>query len=74
MHVKQMQKFLRRIHYYGIEKSTHDQRIEWSWGCLRKESGPFWMDVFREMANDAGEPLPVFAEVSSTLPWYNSAL
>ena len=32
------------------------------------------MDVFREMANDAGEPLLIFAEVSSTLPWHNSAL
>ena len=65
VHVEQMQKFLRRNHndelsgdksfMYG--KSTHNQRIEWFWGCLRKESGQFWMDVFRDMASDAGEPL-----------------
>ena len=35
-HVKQMQKFLRRNHYDGIEKSTHNQGIEWSWGVLGK--------------------------------------
>jgi DNA-binding Lrp family transcriptional regulator len=62
-HVEQMQKFLRRNHVdphsgeksfmYG--KSTHNQRIEWFWGILRKEAGQFWMDLFADMACNNGE-------------------
>ncbi|KAK3099017.1 hypothetical protein FSP39_025318 [Pinctada imbricata] len=63
VHMEQMQKFLRRNHNdpYAKEKSflygksTHNQRIEWFWGILRKEMGQFWMDLFTEMANNAGE-------------------
>ena len=53
-YIEQMQTWLRRNHrdrlagensfLYG--KSTHNQRIEWFWGLLRKEIGQFWMDFF----------------------------
>uniref|UniRef100_A0A8W8K035 Integrase core domain-containing protein n=1 Tax=Magallana gigas TaxID=29159 RepID=A0A8W8K035_MAGGI len=59
-HVEQMQVFLRRNHQdelsgqksflYG--KSTHYQRIEWFWGCLRKKVGQFWMDLFQNLSSD----------------------
>ncbi|KAJ8319620.1 hypothetical protein KUTeg_002828 [Tegillarca granosa] len=55
-----LQKFLRRDHgdtfsgersfLYG--KSTHNQRIEWFWGLLRKEMGQYFMDLFAEFGND----------------------
>ena len=60
IYVEQMQKFLRRDHgdelsgprsfLYG--KSTHNQRIEWFWGLLRKEMGQFWMDTFKALSDD----------------------
>ncbi|KAL5007351.1 hypothetical protein ScPMuIL_016157 [Solemya velum] len=60
--IEQMQIFLRRNHgdelsgnksfMYG--NSTHNQRIEWFWGCLRKEMGQYWMDSFQELARDYG--------------------
>ena len=59
-YIEQMQIFLRRNHQdemsgpksflYG--KSTHNQRIEWFWGCLRKKVGQFWMDLFQGLSND----------------------
>ena len=59
-HVEQMQTFLRRNHtdelagnksfLYG--KSTHNQRIEWFWGCLRKEMGQFYMDLFSTLGDE----------------------
>ncbi|XP_061193724.1 uncharacterized protein LOC133201956 [Saccostrea echinata] len=59
-YVEQMQKFLRRDHadelagdksfLYG--KSTHNQRIEWFWGLLRREMGQYYMDMFSEFSRD----------------------
>ncbi|KAJ8318742.1 LOW QUALITY PROTEIN: hypothetical protein KUTeg_003833 [Tegillarca granosa] len=59
-YIADMQKFLRRDHgdtfsgersfLYG--KSTHNQRIEWFWGLLRKEMGQCFMDFFAEFGND----------------------
>ena len=59
-HVEQMQVFLRQDHQdnfagnrsflYG--KSTHNQRIEWFWGLLRKEMCNFWIELFRSFAGD----------------------
>ncbi|KAJ8319785.1 hypothetical protein KUTeg_001372 [Tegillarca granosa] len=59
-YIADMQKFLRRDHgdtfsgeksfLYG--KSTHNQRIEWFWGLLRKEMGQYFMDLFAEFGND----------------------
>lgn len=61
--IEQMQKFLRRNHddelsgersfLYG--KSTHNQRIEWFWGLLRKEMGQFYMDLFSELRQDQND-------------------
>ena len=80
VHVEQMQKFLRRNHndelsgdksfMYG--KSTHNQRIEWFWGALGKNqvsSGWMYFGTWQ-----VTQESPYFAEVSSTLSWYNSAL
>lgn len=62
-HIEQMQIFLRRNHQdelsgsksflYG--KSTHNQRIEWFWGCLRKKVGQFWMDLFQGLSTDIND-------------------
>ncbi|KAJ8303145.1 hypothetical protein KUTeg_019541 [Tegillarca granosa] len=62
-YIEQFQRFLRRNHndafagdksfLYG--KSTHNQRIEWLWGILRKEVGQFWMDLFAELSFNLGE-------------------
>lgn len=59
-HVEQMQIFLRRNHsdmfsgnksfLYG--SSTHNQRIEWFWGLLRKENAQFWMNTFRKIKEE----------------------
>lgn len=65
VYIEQMQKFLRRNHddaqsgensfLYG--KSTHNQRIEWFWGILRKEVGQFWMNLLADMASCIGETI-----------------
>lgn len=65
VYIEQMQKFLRRNHddaqsgensfLYG--KSTHNQRIEWFWGILRKEVGQFWMNLLADMASCNGETI-----------------
>ena len=62
-HIEQIQIFLRRDHgdelagdrsfLYG--KSTHNQRIEWFWGLLRKEMGQFFMDLFSELGRDGND-------------------
>lgn len=59
-YIEQMQIFLRRNHgddlagnksfMYG--KSTHNQRIEWFWGCLRRQMGQFYISLFKDMAGD----------------------
>lgn len=62
-YIADMQKFLRRDHgdnfsgersfLYG--KSTHNQRIEWFWGLLRKEMAQYFMDLFAEFGNDLND-------------------
>ncbi|KAJ8314828.1 hypothetical protein KUTeg_006978, partial [Tegillarca granosa] len=32
--------------------STHNQRIEWFWGLLRRENAQFWMDTFRKIREE----------------------
>lgn len=59
-YIEQMQVFLRRTHddelagsksfLYG--KSTHNQRIEWFWGLVRKEMSQFYISLFKELASD----------------------
>ncbi|XP_067660094.1 uncharacterized protein [Haliotis asinina] len=59
-YVEQMQIFLRRNHeddlsgansfMYG--KSTHNQRIEWFWGILRKQLAQYWMDLFKSFQDE----------------------
>lgn len=59
-YVENMQMFLRRDHgdefagerSYLAGRSTHNQRIEWFWGILRKEMGQFYMDLFTDLMND----------------------
>lgn len=46
---------VKKVFLYG--KSTHNQRIEWFWGILRKEVGQFWMNLFADMANCIGETI-----------------
>ena len=63
VYIEQMQRFFRRNHdddlagdksfLYG--KSTHNQRIEWFWGILRKEVGQFWMNLFSNFTDDIGD-------------------
>ncbi|KAL5016204.1 hypothetical protein ScPMuIL_005793 [Solemya velum] len=60
--IEQMQIFLRRNHEdelsgnksFMYDKSTHNQRIEWFWGCLRKEMDQYWLDFFQKLARDSG--------------------
>ena len=59
-YIEQMQIFLRRNHedelggdqsfLYG--KSTHNQRIEWFWGLLRRQKGQFYISLFKDLASD----------------------
>ena len=59
-YIEQMQIFLRRNHedelggdqsfLYG--KSTHNQRIEWFWGLLRRQMGQFYISLFKDLASD----------------------
>ncbi|KAL4231784.1 hypothetical protein ACF0H5_009360 [Mactra antiquata] len=56
--IKTMQLFLRRHHgdMYAGDKSyiagasTHNQRIEWFWGILRKHMAQFYMDLFHDLS------------------------
>ncbi|XP_061164518.1 uncharacterized protein LOC133173551 [Saccostrea echinata] len=58
--VRDMQIFLRQDHndeFSGEKsflcgKSTHNQRIEWFWGLLRREMGQFYIDMFSDLGRD----------------------
>ncbi|CAC5411566.1 unnamed protein product [Mytilus coruscus] len=60
VYVANMQKFLRRNHndefarnkIYLSGKSTHNQRIEWFWGILRKQMVQYYMDLFEDLCKD----------------------
>jgi hypothetical protein len=53
-HVEQLQQFFRNeagnCFLYG--KSTANQRIEWFWGLLRKESMQFYMNLFAKLKDE----------------------
>lgn len=57
-YIKTMQMFLRREHAdafageksYIAGASTHNQRIEWFWGLLRKQMAQFYMDLFSDLS------------------------
>ena len=58
-HVEEMHRFLRRngtdtqsqnCFFYG--RSTANQRIEFWWSILRKESSQFWINLFHQLKND----------------------
>ena len=59
-HVANMQVFLRRNHTDAFAKdnsfiygrSTANQRIESWWGILRKQSGQFWMNMFKAIQDN----------------------
>jgi hypothetical protein len=61
--IENMQIFLRGEHrddFAGEKsflsgKSTHNQRIEWFWGLLRKEMGQYFMDLFSELEKDIND-------------------
>ncbi|CAC5395296.1 unnamed protein product [Mytilus coruscus] len=60
VYVANRQKFLRRNHNdefagdksYLSGKSTHNQRIEWFWGILRKQMVQYYMDLFADLCKD----------------------
>lgn len=62
-YIEKMQVFLRREHpdefsgerSYLSGKSTHNQRIEWFWGLLRKEMGQYFMDLFSVLGSDVND-------------------
>jgi len=61
--IESIQQFLRRDDQDGFAgdrsymtgKSTHNQRIEWFWGLLRKEMSQYYMDLFRDLAEDGND-------------------
>jgi len=59
-HIEQIQIFLRSSHndqYAGetsflYGSSTHNQRIEWWWGLLRRQGLQYWMNLFHQLKCD----------------------